>query len=67
MFYGTLPALVITAIKIKPQGTIRTLAVPVVMFILSFALAAALLMADLKTYASILRLLTSRIRSRALV
>jgi hypothetical protein len=38
-----------------------------VMFILSFALAAGLLMADLKFYASILRLLTSRIRSRALV
>ena len=54
-FYGILPALVVTSVKIKPQGMIRTIAVPVITFAVSLALAAGLLMADLKSYASILR------------
>lgn len=53
--YGIMPALVIQRVKIKKQNLLRTIAIPVVCFVTSFALSAGLLMSDLKSYSSILR------------
>ncbi|MBA99203.1 MAG: phosphoethanolamine--lipid A transferase [Sulfitobacter sp.] len=52
---GVLPALVVFAVKLKPQGKVKAALLPVVSFVLSLALAAGLLMTDMKSYASILR------------
>lgn len=53
--YGVLPALVLVWVRIKPQGRIRTAVMPVLTCVVSLVLAAGLLMADLKSYSSILR------------
>ncbi|WP_372993654.1 phosphoethanolamine transferase [Sulfitobacter sp.] len=55
VLYGVLPAAVIACVKIKRHGLVRSVAVPVLTFGVSMALAAGLLMADLKSYSSILR------------
>ncbi len=55
VIFGVLPAAVIFGIKVKRQSLFRTIATPVVAFVVSLALAAGLLMADLKSYSSILR------------
>jgi lipid A ethanolaminephosphotransferase len=52
---GILPALVIAWVRIRRHGRIRTALVPVLTCVTSLALAAGLLMADLKSYSSILR------------
>ena len=53
--YGVLPAIAITLVKVKRYGALRTLAAPALTFCVCMSLAAGLLMADLKSYASILR------------
>lgn len=53
--YGILPALLLMWVRIRPQGRIRAVVMPVVTCALSLCLAAGLLMADLKSYSSILR------------
>jgi lipid A ethanolaminephosphotransferase len=53
--FGILPALVIVCVRVKRQGPIRTIAMPVLTFVVSLAMAAGLLMADLKSYSTILR------------
>jgi lipid A ethanolaminephosphotransferase len=55
VLYGLMPAAVISAVKIKRYRAAWTIAVPVLGFVISMALAAGLLMSDLKSYASILR------------
>ena len=55
LIYGVLPALVLVWVRIKPLGRIRTAVMPVMTCVVSLALAAGLLMADLKSYSSILR------------
>ena len=52
---GVLPAMVVFAVRLKPQGKIKAAVLPVASFVLSLALAAGLLMTDMKSYASILR------------
>ena len=53
--FGILPAIVLLSVKIKSQGRLKTFGVPVLTILLSLSLFAGLLMADLKSYASILR------------
>jgi len=53
--FGILPALVVMGVHISPQGWIRGAMMPIGTCVLSLALAAGLLMADLKSYSSILR------------
>jgi lipid A ethanolaminephosphotransferase len=55
VIYGVLPALMICAVRIKPQTWLRTFGVPVLTLILSLTFSAGLLFSDYKTYASILR------------
>ena len=55
LLFGVLPAAIIACVKIRPGSMTRTIALPLVTSVLSFALAAGLLMTDLKTYSSILR------------
>ncbi|MCD2311450.1 phosphoethanolamine transferase [Pseudosulfitobacter pseudonitzschiae] len=55
LIYGVLPALVVAWVRLKPRGPIRTAVIPVLTCVVSLALAAGLLMADLKSYSSILR------------
>lgn len=55
LLFGILPAVLICCVKIKSTSLTRKLAIPVVTCTLSLALAAGLLMSDMKTYASILR------------
>jgi len=53
--FGLLPALLVLWIRLRPQGRIKAAVMPVVTSVISVAVAAALLMADLKSYSSILR------------
>jgi lipid A ethanolaminephosphotransferase len=53
--YGVLPAIAIMLVKIKRHSALKTVAAPILTFFICMALAAGLLMADLKSYASILR------------
>jgi lipid A ethanolaminephosphotransferase len=53
--FGVVPACALLAVRIKPQRPLRAVAVPVLTAVLSVSLAAGLLMADFKSYASILR------------
>ncbi|WP_298861669.1 phosphoethanolamine--lipid A transferase [uncultured Sulfitobacter sp.] len=53
--FGLLPASTIACIKVKTPGRLRTFALPVLTVAMSLALAAGLLMSDLKSYSSILR------------
>ncbi len=53
--FGLFPALLIASVKVLPRRMLRTVAVPIITFSVSMALAAGLLMTDLKSYASILR------------
>lgn len=55
LLYGVVPALVILCVKIKKQSMLKTVAIPMVAFAGGLALSAGLLMADLKSYSSILR------------
>ncbi len=55
LLYAILPAILILSVRIKRQSMTRTVALPVLTFGLSLALATGLLMTDLKSYASILR------------
>jgi len=55
VIFGVLPSLVVAMIKVKRTTMIRTVAAPVLSFALSLAMAAGLLMSDMKTYSSILR------------
>lgn len=55
VIFGVLPALLILCVRIKRQGTLRMIALPITTFALGLALAAGLLMSDLKTYSSVLR------------
>lgn len=55
VIFGVLPALIIMCVRIKRHGLVRTIAVPVLTFVVSLAMAAGLLMSDLKSYSSILR------------
>jgi lipid A ethanolaminephosphotransferase len=55
VLFGVLPAILIGCTKVKRIGTIKTVVLPIFTVLLSLALAAGLLMADLKTYSSILR------------
>ena len=55
VMFGVLPAVLIACAKIKRVSTLKTIAMPMITFTLSFALAAGLLMTDLKAYSSILR------------
>ena len=52
---GLIPALLIAVVRIKRFGMVKTLILPIATSALSLALAAGLLLADLKTYSSILR------------
>ncbi len=52
---GILPAFVIACVRLKRFGMVRTLVMPVATSALSFALAIGFLLADLKSYSSILR------------
>lgn len=53
--FGLLPALVILFAKIKRSSVLRTFAMPVLTVLLGISFAAGLLMADFKSYSSILR------------
>lgn len=53
--FGGLPALAILCVRLKRFGMLKTVALPVVTGVLSLAFAAGLLMADLKSYSSVLR------------
>lgn len=53
--FGALPSAVVMFARLKRFGAIKTLAMPFIVSILSFALTAGLLMSDLKSYASVLR------------
>ncbi|MCV2892455.1 phosphoethanolamine transferase [Lentibacter sp. XHP0401] len=55
LVFGVLPAGLVLMVKLKPQSLLKSAALPVVTFAVSLALAAGLLMSDLKTYSSILR------------
>ena len=55
IIFGVLPALIVMWVPIRPQTRIRAAVTPIVTFVVSLALAAGLLMSDLKSYASILR------------
>jgi lipid A ethanolaminephosphotransferase len=55
LVYGVLPALVVFAFKLKSRSVIRTVLTPVLSFVVCLALMAGLLMADMKSYSSILR------------
>ena len=55
LIFGILPALLVALVPIRRHGMVRTVAAPVLSFVLGLALAAGLLMTDLKTYSSILR------------
>ena len=55
ILYGVLPALAVAFIKLRRQSLCRTTLTPVATFVLGLALAAGLLMTDMKSYSSILR------------
>ncbi|MGB3246349.1 MAG: phosphoethanolamine--lipid A transferase [Sulfitobacter sp.] len=55
VIFGILPALVILCVTIKRQSMLKAVAMPVLTFAVSLALTAGFLMADLKSYSSILR------------
>jgi lipid A ethanolaminephosphotransferase len=55
VIFGVLPAALVACVKIQRVSTLKTIAMPVVTLTLSLALAAGLLMTDLKAYSSILR------------
>jgi len=55
VIFGILPAMVIMFVRIKRQGLVLTIAVPLLTFVISLTMAAGLLMSDLKSYSSILR------------
>ncbi|MBQ0718386.1 MAG: DUF1705 domain-containing protein, partial [Sulfitobacter litoralis] len=55
VIFGILPSLVVICVRIRPQRAVRAAVTPILTCVLSFALAAGLLMADLKSYSSILR------------
>ena len=55
VLWGIVPAMLVACVPIRRHGALRTVVGPVVAFAASLALAAVLLMADLKSYASILR------------
>lgn len=55
VIFGVLPAMVIMCVRTKRHGIVRTIAVPVLTFVVSLAMAAGLLMSDFKSYSSILR------------
>ncbi|KIN71812.1 phosphoethanolamine transferase [Sulfitobacter guttiformis] len=55
VLFGALPALVVAAVRVKRFGLLRTSLVPVLTLTLGIAVAAGLLMSDLKSYSSILR------------
>ncbi|EEB84535.1 phosphoethanolamine transferase [Roseobacter sp. GAI101] len=52
---GVLPALGIACVKVTRHSMLKSIAMPVLTFSVSMALATGLLMADLKSYSSILR------------
>jgi lipid A ethanolaminephosphotransferase len=52
---GIIPALLLLSVQIKSQGKIRTFATPALTVVISLALTVGFLMADLKSYSSILR------------
>ncbi len=52
---GIIPALILMSVRIKSQGKIRTVATPAVTVVISLVLTVGFLMADLKSYSSILR------------
>ena len=52
---GVLPALVVACIKVRRHGLLRTAFTPVLGLTLGLALAAGLLMTDMKSYSAILR------------
>lgn len=55
VIFGVLPTLVIVCVTVKRRSMLKTIGAPVLTFVISFAMAAGLLMADFKSYASILR------------
>ena len=55
VIYGIVPALVLSRIKVKKHRKLYTVLAPVLMFVVGMALAVGFLMADLKSYSSILR------------
>ncbi|WP_238369206.1 phosphoethanolamine transferase [Heliomarina baculiformis] len=55
ILFGLFPAVVVACVKIKRFSAVRTIATPILTTALSLALAAGLLMTDLKTYSSIVR------------
>lgn len=52
---GVLPALALVCLRVKPQGILRAIATPVIGVVVMLALTAGFLMADLKSYAAVLR------------
>lgn len=55
LIFGIMPALVILTVRVKRQSMLKLIAVPVLTFVISLTLTTGLLMADLKSYSSILR------------
>lgn len=55
VIFGILPSLLVLCVRIRPQRRVSAAVTPMLTCVLSFALAAGLLMADLKSYSSILR------------
>jgi len=55
VLFGVLPAAVLLCVRVKRYGGLRTAVQPVVLCALGLAMAAGLLMSDLKSYSSILR------------
>ena len=55
VIYGVLPALLVAFVKLRRFGLLRTVATPLAGLVVGLALAAGLLMTDMKSYSSILR------------
>lgn len=55
VIFGLIPAALVASVKLKRFGKARTFVLPVATGVLSLIIAAGLLLADLKTYSSILR------------
>lgn len=55
LVYGLLPAIPMALVKVRRFGRLRTVAMPVLSFIICLSLALGLLVGDMKAYASILR------------
>lgn len=53
--FGLVPAAIILTIRPKPQGMLRTLATPLVGFVVGMSLAVGVLALDMKSYAAVVR------------